>query len=245
MPVISPPPRQALLRQLRNLAFFLLLAIGSVWFVCYRFGETTHEKADRLFAERNFVKLRDFTQKRLAAGEVTPLLLGHYAVAEFTTNPKSNLTSLLNNIAAADARVIFRREALVRIAQITENNARAGEVLQQALLLENPLTPETKQVVQSLFKTSHSLAGAEVDFARLAGLFPETVRQVKARELQFRASPGTEGAVLRRLKDGETLLVRVTGEATTVSGKKGRWVHAIDTGLESGWVFDAYLVRPD
>jgi len=245
MPVITPPPRQALLRQLRNFALFALLAVGSVWFVCQRFGETTHEKADRLFAEGRFSHLRDFTQKRLAAGEVTPLLLGHYAVAEFTTNPKSNLVSLLNNIAAADARVIFRREALVRIAQINENNARAGDVLQQALLLENPLTPETKQVVQALFKTSHSLAASEIDFARLAELFPETVRQVKARELQFRASPGTEGAVLRRLKDGETLLVRVAGEATTVSGKKGRWVFVVDSRMESGWVFDAYLERSD
>ncbi|AFM10943.1 SH3 domain-containing protein [Turneriella parva] len=243
MPVISPPHRQGLLAQLRNLIMVVLLGAGAIWFVCYRFGETTAEKADRLFAEGRFAELRNFSQKRLAAGEASPMLVGHYAVAEFTTNPKSNLQSLLSNIAAADERVIFRREALVRIGQIPSNNARAGEVLQQALLLENPLTQETKQVVQQLFRTSHSLAGADIDFTRLAELFPESVRRVKARELQFRASPGTEGAVLRRLKDGETLLLRLVGEATTVSGKKGRWVHAIDSGMESGWVFDAYLEK--
>ncbi len=245
MPVISAPPRQALLTQLRNLLIFLLLGAGCIWFVCYRFGETTAEKADRLFTRQRYAELRDFSQKRLAAGEATPMLLGHYAVAEFTTNTKSNLQSLLSNIAAADARVIFRREALVRISQIATNNSRAGEVLQQALLLEDPLSAETKQVVRQLFKTTHSLAGAEIEFSRLAELFPESVRQVKARELQFRASPGTEGAVLRRLKDGETLLVRMTGEATTVSGKQGRWVHALDSGLESGWVFDAYLTKSE
>lgn len=245
MPVINPPPRQALLKQLRNLSLFLVLVAGGTWFLCQRFGETAHEKADRLFSKRRFAELRNFTQKRLAAGEVTPLLLGHYTVAEFTTNVKSNLASLLGNIAAADERVIFRREALLRIAQLSENNARAGEVLQQALVLENPLTAETRQVVQMLFKTPHSLAGAGIEFTRLTEIFPEAVRTVKARELQFRASPGTEGAVLRRLKDGETLIVRMTGEVTTVSGKKGRWAYAIDSGMESGWVFDAYLEKSD
>ncbi len=245
MPVISAPPRQALLTQLRNLLIVVVLGAGCIWFVCYRFGETTAEKADRLFTQQRFAELRDFSQKRLAAGETSPMLFGHYAVAEFTTNQKSNLQSLLSNIAASDARVIFRREALVRISQIGVNSQRAGEVLQQALLLEDPLSPETKQVVRELFRTTHPLTGAEIEFSRLAELFPESLRTVKARELQFRASPGTEGAVLRRLKDGESLLIRITGEGTTVSGKQGRWVHALDSGLESGWVFDAYLTKSE
>lgn len=245
MAVIIPPPRQTYLRRFGGLAVFTLLAIAAGFFICYRFGETTLEKAERLYSQRKLTQLRDFAQARLAAGEVSPILLGHYAVAEFSTNAKSNLLSLMNNIAAADSRVIFRREALVRIADLKENTTRAGDVMQQALKLEVPMSSETKQVVTSLLKSSYPLNAAELDFKELSILFPEAVRQVKARELQFRAAGSTEGAVLRRLKDGETLLLRTTGELTTVSGKKGRWIYALDSHLESGWVFDAYLERID
>jgi hypothetical protein len=151
----------------------------------------------------------------------------------------------MNNIAAADSRVIFRREALVRIADLKENSARAGDVMREALTLESPMSSETKHVVASLLKSSNPLNAADLDFEKLTLLFPDSVRQVKARELQFRAAGSTEGAVLRRLKDGETLLLRSTGELTTVSGKKGRWIYALDGHLESGWVFDAYLERSD
>ncbi len=245
MAVIIPPPRQTLIRRFGSLALFAVLAAGAGVFICYRFGETTLEKAERLYSQKKMSELRDFAQKRLAAGEVSPILLGHYAVAEFTVNSKSTLGSLMNNIAAADPRIIFRREALVRIADMRENSGRAGEVVQQALALEAPVSSETRQIIASLLKSSSPLVAADLDFQKLTALFPEAVRQVKARELQFRATPGTEGAVVRRLKDGETLLVRTSGELTTVSGKKGRWIYALDSHLESAWVFDAYLERED
>jgi hypothetical protein len=66
---------------------------------------------------------------------------------------------------------------------------------------------------------------------------------VKAKELQWRKSPSTEGAVIRRLTDKEELLLRQTGQATTVSGKKGTWAYALDAEMNSGWVFDAYLEK--
>lgn len=219
-----------------------VLVAGSVLFLCYRFGETPTEKAERLFSERRLAELKTYTQKRLAAGEASALLMSYYIVAEFSTSAPANLESLLSNLRAIDDRPIFRRETLQRLIQISSNRARFGEILSAALQVETPPGNETLALVRSILESDADLSGGSANFDALAKLFPRQVRLVAAQKLQFRSAPTTDSEVLRRLKDGERLLLRYSGSAALVSGKRGRWAYMLDAQLSSGWVFDAYLV---
>jgi hypothetical protein len=219
-----------------------VLVAGSVLFVCYRFGETPTEKAERLFSERRLVELKTYAQKRLAAGEASALLMSYYIVAEFSTNAQANLESLLSNLRAIDDRPIFRRETLQRLVQIPSNRARLRAILSAALQVETPPGNETLALVRSILESDADLSGGSADFEALAQLFPRQVRIVSAQKLQFRSAPTIDSEVLRRLEDGERLLLRYSGPAVQVSGKRGRWAFVMDSQLASGWVFDAYLV---
>lgn len=210
-------------------------------FVSYRFGETPTEKAERLFTARRLQELKTFTEKRLAAGEINPLLMSYYVAAEFSTNAQANLESLLSNLRALDERPIFRRETLQRLIQIPENRGRLGEIMSAALKLENPASKETEALVRRILESDAELSGNSIDFAVLAELFPRQVRYVSAQRLQLRSGPSTESEVIRRLEDGERLLVRHSGPTISISGRRGRWTFILDEQLASGWVFDAYL----
>ncbi len=241
MPVVIPPPRHGLGKTLLRGLLLSALVAGSVLFVCYRFGETPTEKADRLFKERRLAELKSYTQKLLGSGENSPLLMSYYVVAEFTSNAQANLESLLSNLRALDDRVIFRRETLQRLIQIPENRTRLGEILAAAVMLEKPAGNETLALIRSILESDADLSGSSVDFTALAELFPRQVRLVSAQKLQMRSGPTTDADVLRRLEDGERLLLRYAGPAMLVSGKRGRWIYTLDRQMASGWVFDAYL----
>lgn len=241
MPVVIPPPRQSLGSRLLRLILVSVLVAGSALFVCYRFGETPTEKAERLFAERRLTELKNFTQKRLGAGEASPLLMSYYIAAEFSTNAQASLELLLSNLRALDDRPIFRRETLQRLIQIPDNRKRLAEILSAAVQTEKPASNETLALVRSILESDADLSGGNADFAVLAELFPRQLRLVSAEKLQLRSGPTTDSEVLRRLENGERLLLRHSGPAVLVSGKRGRWVYALDTQMASGWVFDAYL----
>jgi hypothetical protein len=241
MPVVIPPPRRSLSSRIVQLLLASVLVAGSALFVCYRFGETPTEKAERLFTQRRLAELKTFTQKRLGAGEASPLLMSYYITAEFSTNAQANLESLLSNLRALDDRPIFRRETLQRLIQIPGNRGRLGEILSAALQVEKPASNETLALVRSILESDADLSGGSADFAALAELFPRQLRQVSAQKLQLRSGPSTDSEVIRRLEDGEKLLLRHSGPTVIVSGKRGRWVYALDGQLTSGWVFDAYL----
>lgn len=243
MPVVIPPPRQHLLQRLLRLILTVALISGSVVFICYRFGDSPAEKAERLFSKHRLTELRDFTQKRLAAGEVNPLLMSYYVTAEFSVNPQANLSALLGNLRAVDDRVIFRRETLQRLLQLKENQRRAGEILTATLDTENPPGAEMLALIKNLLQSDADLSGAETNFARLQQNFPDRRRRVSAKSLQFRSAPNTESQVLRKLDDGEELFLRSSGAMTAASGKQGRWALVLDHEMVSGWVFDAYLSR--
>ncbi|HMV35319.1 MAG TPA: SH3 domain-containing protein [Turneriella sp.] len=241
MPVIIPPPRHSLGSRLLRLLLLSLLVAGSILFVCYRFGETPTEKAERLFTQRRLAELKSYTQKRLGAGEASPLLMSYYIAAEFSSNAQASLESLLSNLRALDDRPIFRRETLQRLIQIPENRKRLGEILAAALVIEKPPGNETLALIRSILESDADLSGSSADFAALAEIFPRQVRLVSAQKLQLRSGPTTDSEVLRRLEDGERLLLRYSGPAVLVSGKRGRWVFTLDAQMVSGWVFDAYL----
>lgn len=241
MPVITPPPRKNRIALLLRWAVLSLAVAGVVLFLFYRFGETPTEKAERLFAERRLVELKNYTQKQLGSGNANPLLMSYYAVAEFSTNSQADLQSLMSNLQALDERPIFRREALQRLLQVEHNRRRAGEILSAALALESVPGKEMQSLLQSLLDSDAELFSGAVDFERLAGIFPARVRVVSAKKVQFRAGPTTESEVLRQFGPGERLLLRRQGEPVLVSGKKGRWVFVLDQQLVSGWVFGAYL----
>ncbi|GAB4424442.1 MAG: hypothetical protein OHK0011_05050 [Turneriella sp.] len=241
MPVVIPPPRQSLGSRLLRLMLVSILVAGSALFVCYRFGETPTEKAERLFTQRRLAELKAFTQKRLGAGEANPLLMSYYIAAEFSTNAQANLESLLSNLRALDDRPIFRRETLQRLIQIPDNRKRLGEILSAALKVEKPAGNETLALVRSILESDADLSGGNTDFTALAELFPRQVRLVSAQKLQLRSGPSTDSAVIRQLDDGERLLLRHTGPTVMVSGKRGRWAFVLDAQMASGWVFDAYL----
>lgn len=245
MPVVIPPPRQSLGSRLLRLILISVLVAGSALFVCYRFGETPTEKAERLFTRRQLTELKAYTQKRLGAGEASPLLMSYYITAEFSTNAQANLESLLSNLRALDDRPIFRRETLQRLIQIPENRKRLGEILSAALQSEKPVSNETLVLVRTILESDANISGGKADFDLLAELFPRQLRAVSAQKLQLRSGPTTDSEVLRRLEDGERLLLRHSGPNVLVSGKRGRWVYALDTQLASGWVFDAYLKTED
>lgn len=243
MSVLMRPPRRSLVRRLAFPLLTLGALTGIIIFLVYRFGDTPIERAEKLFAKRDLEALHSYTRKKLEKGEVNPLLYSYFAVAEFSTNPKASLASVLNNVRAVDDRPVFRREALHRILLVPANVARAGEILGEALNLEKPPSDEMKILIQNLVKSEAPLTGNSANFAALAELFPGDLRRVHARELQWRSAPSTEGQVLRRLSDGEQLLLRLAGSATQVSGKTGRWVFVLDESMNSGWVFDAYLEK--
>ncbi len=243
MSVLMRPPRRSFVRRLILPVLTLGALTGVIIFLVYRFGDTPVEKAEKLFAKRDLGGLHSYTRKKLEKGEVNPLLYSYFAVAEFSTNPKATLAGVLSNIKAVDDRPVFRREALHRILQIPANLERAGEILAEALKLEQPPGDEMKILVRNVVASEAPLSGDSGLFAVLKGIFPGDIRRVKARELQWRKSPSTEGAVIRRLTDKEELLLRQVGHATTVSGKKGTWVFVLDAEMNSGWVFDAYLEK--
>lgn len=243
MPVVTPPPRQSPGRRLGQLLLVSALVSGSGVYVCYRFGETATEKAERLFSERRLTELKAHTQKQLSAGQTSPLLMSYYIAAEFSTNTQANLASLLSNLRALDERPVFRRETLQRLLQVG-NNGRSGEILAALLQGEQPAGKETLALVRDLLQSEADLSGGS-DFSTLAALFPHELRLVSAQKLQFRSGPNTDAAVLRRLANGERLLLRRSGPAVQVSGKRGHWVYALDAQMASGWVFDAYLVDAD
>jgi hypothetical protein len=246
VPVIIPPPRRNALQRLLLPVLALALSTGIIVFLVYRFGDTPIERAEKLFAKRDLETLHSYTRKKLEKGEVNPLLYSYFAVAEFSTNPRASLASVLSNIRAVDDRPVFRREAVHRILLVPANLARAGEILGEALQIEKPPTDEMKILIRNLLQSEAPLPGDAGNFAALAALFPDDLRRVHARELQWRSAPSTEGQVLRRLKDGEQLLLRLRGVQTNVSGKSGRWVFSLDEEMNSGWVFDAYLEKlPD
>lgn len=243
MSVISPPRRRSFAaRVLPPLLTLAVLAAITVFFI-YRFGDTPVEKAEKLFAKRDLEGLQSYTRKKLEKGEVNPLLYSYFAVAEFSVNPGASLATVLGHVKAVDDRPVFRREALYRILQIPANMPRAGEILGEALKLETPPGQEMKALIRTLLKSESPLSGDAANFSALKVLFAADVRRVKAKELQWRSAPSTEGQVLRRLKDKEELLIRLSTPVTTVSGKKGSWVYALDEGMNSGWVFDAYLEK--
>lgn len=244
MPVISPPPRQKLLRTYLKPVLLAIAGVLLVFFLRQRFGDTAIEKAERLFQKRELADLKTFTQKNLASGEISPVLMGYYAVAEYSVNPDAALKSLLNSILAVDDRVIFRREALQRIWQVEANRHRAGAILREIIALEKPPGTALKNLATEVMASESPLTGEASLFDDLADIFPQAVRRVAAKSLQMRAAPSTDGEVRRRLETGERLLVRKTGPLITVSGKKGRWAYALDGNLESGWVFDGYLQTP-
>lgn len=241
MPVISPPSRQNLLRA--YLKPLLVVAAGALLFVFLRlrFGDTPVEKAERLFQKRELADLKVFTQKNLASGDISPVLMGYFAVAEYSLNTEATLKSLLNSIQAVDNRVIFRREALERIWLLEANRKRAGTILMEILALEKPAGPGLRNLAMEIIASDSPLNNEAGLFEVLAETFPQSVRRVDAKALQMRASPSTEAEVRRRLESGETLLIRKTGPHVTVSGKKGHWAYILDANLDSGWVFDAYL----
>ncbi|MBN8222940.1 MAG: hypothetical protein J0L53_18645 [Spirochaetes bacterium] len=243
MSVIIGPPRRSILQRLLGPVLLLAALAGITLFLIYRFGDTPVEKAEKLFLKKDLEGLQAFTRKKLEKGEVNPLLYSYFAVAEFSMNPRASLAGLLGNIKAVDDRPVFRREALHRILQVPANLPRAGEILAEALKLEQPPGDEMKVFIQSLLQSEASLAGDGGLFTALKELFPKYLRRVKAKELQWRQAPSTEGAVIRRLADKEELLIRQQGQVTTVSGKKGAWVLALDENMQSGWVFDAYLEK--
>ena len=246
MSVIIPPPRRSLVRRF-GVPLLLLGAIaGVIIFLVYRFGDTPVEKAEKLFARRDLEGLHSYTRKKLGQGEVNPLLYSYFAVAEFTMNPKASLAGVLSNVKAVDDRPVFRREALHRILQIPANATRGGDILGEALKLETPPGDEMKALIRNLVKSEAPLMGDAGNFSELKTLFPGDIRRVKAKELQWRQSPSTEGQVIRRLADQEELFLRMNGGATTVSGRKGSWAFVLDEQMNSGWVFDAYLEKvPD
>lgn len=241
MPVIVPPPRQGLVSRLLRLGLVSLVVAGSAVFLCYRFGETPTEKAERLFKLRRLAELKNFTQKRLFAGEASPLLMSYYVTAEFSTNAQANLNSLLSNLRALDDRPVFRRETLQRLIEIPENRPRFGAILSAALQVEKPLGNEMLAFVRRILESDADISGGRADFEQLAELFPRQMRVVSAQKLQLRSGPTTDSEVLRRLEDGERLLLRHSGPTVLVSGRRGHWVYALDSQLASGWVFDAYL----
>jgi hypothetical protein len=220
------------------------LVAGGILFVCYRFGEAPTEKAERLFTQRRLAELKSFTQKQLSAGDNSPLLMSYYIAAEFSTNAKANLESLLSNLRALDERPIFRRETLKRLIELPENRSRLGEILAAALTIEKPPGTEARALIRSILESDADLSGSTAEFAELSELFPRQVRLVAAEKLQLRMGATTDSEVLRRLENGERLLLRFSGPAVVVSGKRGRWVYILDAQMASGWVFDAYLRGP-
>jgi len=244
MPVVRPPARRSTLRQWAIPALVAASVAAFSVFLCHRFGDSPAERAEKLLAARDFAALKSHVGKQIAAGGANPLFHAYLAVAEFSLNNDADLAALMAKIQAADERVIFRREALLRIAEIPQNAARAGIILEAALALENPPGSEMHKLTERLVQAELPLVASPRLFTALAGLFPEKLRQVKAKELQFRKAPSTGGEVIRRLSDREELLVRTSGARTTVSGKQGSWVFVLDRHMQSGWVFDGYLVQP-
>lgn len=243
MSVIIGPPRRSILQRLLAPVLVLAALTGITLFLIYRFGDTPVEKAEKLFLKKDLEALQSYTRKKLEKGEVNPLLYSYFAVAEFSINPKASLAGLLGNIKVVDDRPVFRREALHRILQVPANLSRAGEILAEAIRLEQPPGDEMRAFIQTLVQSDAPLTGDAGLFSTLKELFPKNLRRVKAKELQWRQAPSTEGAVIRRLADKEELFIRQQGQPTTVSGKKGAWVFALDHDMQSGWVFDAYLEK--
>ncbi len=245
MPVVIPPTRRSLVAQLARLLIGLAVIAGIVIFLWYRFGETPIERADRLFHKRDFAALQKLSRKQIEKGERNPLFVSYDAVSTFAIDPRTPLAALLERVAAADNRAIFRRETLVRIVEINAAPKRTGEILSEALKVEKPPGAELKGLIQELVKSSQALSGAESAFSELAQLFNKDVRQVSAKRLQMRSAPSTDASVVRQLEDGETLLVRTANAPTNVSGRSGKWTLVLDRNMESGWVFDAYLKQPE
>ncbi|MCX7632059.1 MAG: SH3 domain-containing protein [Turneriella sp.] len=215
--------------------------LAGVAILAYRFGETPEEKAERLFRQRQLVELRSFTQKQLESGKVSALLMGYYAVATYSTNGKAELQSLLSNLRAVDDRPVFAREVLQRIWEIGTNHSRAAEILEAALLLENPPHRQTRELLSSMLESDANFRDGTFRFEALASIFPERVRIVAASGLQVREAPGMHSAVRGQLKKGERLLLRRELEETKVAGRSGRWSWVLNKNLESGWVFGGYL----
>jgi len=243
MSVVIPPPRRSFFKRFLPTFAALATVTALVIFLVVRFGDTPVERAEKLFAQRDLKELRAYTAKRLEKGYPNPLLYSYYAVAEFSTNAKSNLSGLLGNIRAVDERPVFRRDALRRIVEVG-NKPRGGEILFAALNLEESLDAEMKSLIHTLLASDAPLTTADGTLSELLEIFPDAARRVAAKQLQFRAAASTESEVLRRLGNGESLLLRATGPLTTVSGKRGHWALVVDTQWVSGWVFDAYLKHP-
>jgi hypothetical protein len=244
VPVIVPPPHRSLYgRVLRPLAIAGTVA-AIIAFLIFRFGDTPLEKAEKLFQKRDLKALRNYAEKNLETADNRPLFYSYFAVAEFSTNSEARLASLLNNIRAVDGRVIFRRDALARVLQISSNQNRLGEILTETIGLEERPGPEIQNMISRILALPATVDSRSANFPTLAAMFPEDLRRVAAKKLQFRANASTEGEVLRQLEEGEILLQRSQGPSLTVSGKRGHWTYALDTSMKSGWVFDAYLKRP-
>lgn len=241
MRAVSHAEKRQTLAKWFRVALVLLGVVVLTLFLIYRFSESKVQKAERLFREHSFSKLRSFTQSALKGEEANALLMGYYISAEFVLNPNASLASLMGNLEVIDNRPIFRREVLERLASLRETQGRAAEIISVALLLESPPTKSMQSLALKLLQTHAPLESLEIPFSKLATIFPEHIFRVAARELQLRDRPGTSSTVIRRLGDGEILFVRLREGKTTVSGKNGHWAFVMDKTLSSGWVFDAYL----
>jgi len=227
--VSGPAPRRLVADILRVLLAVGLVALIST-FLCYRFGDSDIEKAEKLFAAGDLAQLKNFAEKKLRAGEVTPMLFAYYACAEYSLNTQSRLESLLGQIKAVDERPVFRREALERIWKIEKNRARAPEIFRAAINLERPIPPELQTLILSVAEREFEIPKDTNMQLVISSLFSQ--KQIKGKNVQFRQGPSTSAAVLRRFTDGETVGVR---------RKVGEWIYVLDRDFESGWVFIAYI----
>ena len=242
MLVVTPPPKRNFFKQAGVYLLILGAIAASIFFLVYRFSDPIEVKAEKLFIKRQLDDLHKFTKNKLEGGASSPVLFSYYVVAEFSLNKEANLNSLLSNLEAIAARPVFRRETLLRLLQIPSNNDRHGAILSAMLHIDKDTSMQ--QHTKLLFEGNSSLESDSKNFELLEKLFAPNLRTVKARNLQFRDAPSTDSSVLRRLTTGEKLLIRKSGEKTTVSGKSGKWVFVLDTNMHSGWVFDAYLSQP-
>lgn len=245
MPVVRPPSRRSLAVRIGQPLALLGVAIGLIVFLYYRFSETPVERAERLYQKHDFPALKKHARAQKQKGDQVQLFLSYEAVATFATEPQTRLAALMQAIAAADARPIFRRETLLRIVESGIVADRGGELIAEACKIENPPGAELRHLIGELIKTSQPLRGEDTVAGKLFELFPALQRKVKAKRLQMRSGPSTDAAVVRQLDDNEMLLMRNSLGMTNVSGRTGRWTFVIDKNMQSGWVFDAYLVSND
>ncbi len=126
-------------------------------------------------------------------------------------------------------------------------------------------TPDLKAATAALNNGLNALDGAESEVAyvlkaeldKLGGTAPaaeQTAKPVEAvvgkfytttfDNLRFRATPGADGNIVRKLKIGEKLtLLEKESEPEVINGTKGYWCKFETTAGEIGWVFDGFIVE--